>query len=635
MSGTAEVTLRDTRRTRTLHVLIGSTVVEVVTSTPDFSINAACGGNGTCGKCRVVLEGRGVSPPDEIEKGFLSRAELERGVRLGCRAHVTDSCTIYLDTAEIEDLPEFETSRTRPLIYAPDPPVRVEQVRLSPPSLEDQRSDEERLLAAFAEDRGNPEPQIAPSLLRNLPSVLRRGNFRISVLCSDRRIYRILPAARAPHLGIAVDIGTTSLAVYLLDLESGEILGSLSRRNRQSSFGGDVISRISAFRENGERMRRSLVEQIEEMAGELLGELNGLPTGEMTGEPNSGTGAFDRVAVVCAVGNTVMLHLLTGLDPTYIGEAPFIPVSTAYRELSAEEAEFSSLRCPLLALPSVSGYIGSDITAGVVASGMHEVEQTALLIDIGTNGEIVLKRKGEYFACSAAAGPAFEGAGIACGMGYDHGAVEAVGYGEEGIHYAAVGGGEPRGLCGSGILDSAAALLDAGWAESTGRMLSEAEVREEGLESGGAALITEKAGEPRLLFSSNGRGEVYFSQTDMRQVQNAKAAVAAGIRTLLMETGVEPEEVEKVYLAGGFGSFLRPKSAVRIGMIPSEMEQRIEQMGNTAGKGAVMALLSRERLRRIDDISRNVHYIELSADKRFMELYVDEMFFPETRGETT
>lgn len=635
MSGTAEVTLRDTRRTRTLHVLIGSTVVEVVTSTPDFSINAACGGNGTCGKCRVVLEGRGVSPPDEIEKGFLSRAELERGVRLGCRAHVTDSCTIYLDTAEIEDLPEFETSRTRPLIYAPDPPVRVEQVRLSPPSLEDQRSDEERLLAALAEDRGNPEPQIAQSLLRNLPSVLRRGNFRISVLCSDRRIYRILPAARAPHLGIAVDIGTTSLAVYLLDLESGEILGSLSRRNRQSSFGGDVISRISAFRENGERMRRSLVEQIEEMAGELLGELNGLPTGEMAGEPISGTGAFDRVAAVCAVGNTVMLHLLTGLDPTYIGEAPFIPVSTAYRELSAEEAEFSSLRCPLLALPSVSGYIGSDITAGVVASGMHEVEQTALLIDIGTNGEIVLKRKGEYFACSAAAGPAFEGAGIACGMGYDHGAVEAVGYGEEGIHYAAVGGGEPRGLCGSGILDSAAALLDAGWAESTGRMLSEAEVREEGLESGGAALITEKAGEPRLLFSSNGRGEVYFSQTDMRQVQNAKAAVAAGIRTLLMETGVEPEEVEKVYLAGGFGSFLRPKSAVRIGMIPSEMEQRIEQMGNTAGKGAVMALLSRERLRRIDDISRNVHYIELSADKRFMELYVDEMFFPETRGETT
>jgi uncharacterized 2Fe-2S/4Fe-4S cluster protein (DUF4445 family) len=613
MSGTTEVSLRDAQQERSIHVLTGSTVVEAVSSTPEFSITAACGGNGTCGKCRVVIEGEGVSPPDEIEKSFLSGDELERGIRLGCRAHITGPCTVYLDTAEIENLPELQTSPVRPLVSTPDPPVRVQPLTLAPPTLEDQRTDEERLWAALTEGRGASEPGLAPELLRELPSALRKHDFRISVLRSDLRLYRILPGAKSSRLGIAVDIGTTSLAVYLLDTGTGEILGSLSRRNRQSSFGGDVISRISAFPEHGERMRRSLIDQIEEMSGELSGELDG-------------------VTAVCAVGNTVMLHLLTGLDPTGIGEAPFIPVSTAYRELSAEEAAFSSLSCPLMVLPSVSGYIGSDITAGVVASGMQEEDQTALLIDIGTNGEIVLKRGGEYFACSAAAGPAFEGAGIACGMGYDHGAVEAVGYGEEGMHYSVVGGAATKGLCGSGILDSAAALLEAGWAEPTGRMLSEAEIHDEEVEMGGAARIVEEEGEPRLLFSSNGPDTVYFSQRDMRQVQNAKAAVAAGIRTLLLETGVEPEEVEKVYLAGGFGSFLRPQSAVRIGMIPAEMEARIEQMGNTAGKGAVLALLSRERLRRIDEVSRQIRYIELSADKRFMELYVDEMFFPEHRG---
>ncbi len=658
MKGTTAVQIEDSRHAATLEIPLGISIVEAISSAKDFSIQAACGGNGTCGKCRVRIlslaeeeagsgpstrektGNSGVSEPDELEQAFLSQEEIERGIRLGCRTTILGPCRVQLESAAIEDLPEFERRHGAALVGSVDPPLRMSRLSLETPTLEDQRSDERRLFETLSQQpvyggtRGSIEFLIPLTLLRKLPALLREGDYEISVLHSENEIFRLEAAASpsAEQLGLAVDIGTTSIAAYLVDLSGGEILSSLSRRSRQADFGADVISRISAYPRHGERLRLSIVEQIEAMALELLA--RDFPAEEAIA---------GRLVSMAAVGNTVMLHLLAGLDPQAIGEAPFIPVTTGGRILSGADLGFSRVEVPLVLPPGVSAYIGSDISAGIIATGMDTKDETALLVDIGTNGEIVLKHQGRYYACSAAAGPAFEGAGIACGMGYDRGAVEAVAIGEGELRFSIVGGESCRGICGSGILDAAASLLEAGLADYTGRILEEDEmaaaVGKAAVSSptgsepvGKRAWLSEVDGEPALLFRSDEEGRIYFSQRDMRQVQNAKAAVAAGIHTLLQEAGISPETIEKVYLAGGFGSFLRAESALAIGLIPREAEGRIEQMGNTAGKGAVMALLSRRSLYEISRISEEISYIELSSHGGFMERYVEEMFFPERDG---
>ena len=407
-------------------------------------------------------------------------------------------------------------------------------------------------------------------------------------------------------LGLAVDIGTTTVAVLLYDLSAGKLLGSAGERNAQRTCGADVISRITACGEGKLPLLRDTIrEQLRELASRLCREAGREPSER-------------RRAVVA--GNTVMEHLYAGLDPTGIGVAPFTPAS-----LFGDHTKEIDPGTDVYLCPCVSGYVGGDITAGLWASGGDTAEELLLYVDIGTNGEMALGDRDGYLSCATAAGPAFEGAEIACGMDGSPGAIDRV-WAEDGdVQTHVIGERTAAGLCGSGLVDAVAALLDLGVIDETGRMAGKDELppplasRHFLLEDGSAAF--------RLA------GDVYLSARDVRQVQLAKAAIRAGAETLLARRGKRAEDVGALVIAGGFGSFLDKRSALRIGLLPRVDVRRIRHVGNAAAAGAAMALTP-EGESSLAAFAKKLGYLELSADSDFMERYIDCMMFDEEGSDT-
>ena len=390
--------------------------------------------------------------------------------------------------------------------------------------------------------------------------------------------------------GAAVDLGTTTVAVSLFDLQSGRKLGSLSRWNAQRSFGADVITRISYCMEHPEGLKELsavIRRQLRDMMDELCAE-NGL--------------ALSDIKEIFLAGNTVMQHIFAGISPNSIAAAPYTPASFFD---GGEPLMLGEI--PVVLSPCVAGYVGGDITAGLLGAGLNERAGRSLFIDVGTNGEMALGGADGFVSCAVASGPAFEGALIRCGMPAAKGAVNRVWLTEEGLGFEVLGGGEAEGLCGSGLLDLAACLLELGYIDESG------------------ALEENEDGEAVFYLTDR----VYLDQRDVRQLQLAKAAVAAGVRILLESEGIGFEELDALYLAGGFGSRLRPESAVRIGMLPKEMLGRIKAAGNTSLAGAERALLDPETRTELNDIKNKCAYIELSSCKQFNDCFVDEMTFPE------
>ena len=393
--------------------------------------------------------------------------------------------------------------------------------------------------------------------------------------------------------GAAVDLGTTTVAVSLLDLSSGKRLGSASRWNVQRSCGADVITRVSYCMEHPDglfELRDAIRGEIGEMIGELCAE-NGL--------------ALADVREIFLAGNTVMQHIFAGIPADSIAAAPYTPAS-----FFDDGKPLLLGEIPVFLSPCVAGYVGGDITAGLLGAGLNEKAGKALFIDVGTNGEMALGGTDGFLSCAVASGPAFEGAGISCGMPAGKGAVNKVWLADGGLSYEVIGGGEAKGLCGSGLLDLAACLLELGYIDESGCL--------EKNENGEAAFyLTEK---------------VFIDQRDVRQLQLAKAAVAAGIRILLQSAELGFDALDALYLAGGFGNRLRPESAVKIGMLPEEMLGRIKTAGNTSLAGAERALLVSEARAALREIKDKCGYIELSSHKGFNDCFVDEMFFPEVES---
>ena len=387
-------------------------------------------------------------------------------------------------------------------------------------------------------------------------------------------------------LGVSVDVGTTTLAAYLVERSTGRVLASDARLNPQRPHGADVISRLSfaiESEENAALLQREILAAIDEMTRSML---------ERAGR------AGEEIRCRALVGNTVMMHLLGGYPARPLAFAPFTPAYTALHE-----KELGGIRTILGGC--ISGYVGADTLAAALACGLDERDENAMLIDIGTNGEIMLKKDGRCFACSCAAGPAFEGAHIACGTGAVAGAIDHARVENGEIVYTTIGGGEATGICGSGLIDLTAALLERGDITPMGRM----------------------AGDVRLS------ERVYLARSDIREVQLAKAAIASGIRILAEQAGAALADIEKVYLAGGFGNFIGLDSACRIGLFPAALRAKIVPVGNAAGSGSVRLLVSEQARRRAEALRQATRCVELAATPDFNDVYTDELLFEDEDDE--
>jgi len=391
-------------------------------------------------------------------------------------------------------------------------------------------------------------------------------------------------------LGVAIDIGTTTVALYLLDIETGNILATVSDINVQVAYGHDVSSRISYAQLRGhDVLTQAIRQQIQTMIYMACQ------------KANVNTKQIERI---CIAANTVMQHLIAGFSPVSLGKAPFTPVSLFGKEFPIWDGMPVSERAAVYFTPAVSAYVGGDITAGLYAADFENEHKPALFIDIGTNGEMVLKHNNIYYCCATAAGPAFEGAEISQGMAAVGGAIDHVKQTDNGeLEISVVGKGEPKGLCGSGLLDLLAVLLDKGVVNSSGRLNTDR-----------FYLIKEPV-------------EIYVTAEDIRKLQLAKAAIAAGIEVLLHFAGIKEDDVKLLALAGGFGSYMDLKSAARIGLIPESLLPVAKTLGNTAGEGAVKTLINKNARECLENIRKHCEYVELSSVSFFNDKFVEQMGF--------
>jgi len=578
-----------------------------------FYMDSLCGGRGFCGKCKVrIVKGdtaMGQCSPDEA--GHLSFIERKEGIRLACRVQVNEDLAVEVPEGGQREAAILTDGKSD---VALNPKVVKRYVELPKPSLDDQASDVDRLEKAL-----EAPGRLHPALIKGLPETLRAHDFKVTAVLFGRDIIAVEGGDTSDaKYGVAVDIGTTTMVGFLMDLTTGQQLDVYSALNPQRQYGADVITRTDFTVEN-------------ENGLDILSKL-------VRDEINSMLEAFcrrwairpDTIYHMTVVGNTIMMHLFAGLSVKNIAVSPFIPVIA--RPLELEPGQVGINMCPsgrITILPMVAGYVGADTIAAIMASGMAERDELALLIDIGTNGEIALGNREGIIACSTAAGPAFEGAHIRYGMGGVKGAISKVRISEDGVRYDTIGGEPARGICGSGIVDAVAQMLKAGIVEATGRMKNAEEAKAD-LRDGLASRVGELDGKPAFLIASRQEGamdDIYICQKDVREVQLAKAAIASGIHILMKEMGVRHEDIQKVYLAGGFGNYIDYDHAADIGLIPSQLRSRIVAIGNAAGAGAKMALLSGEYMEMAESIRHRTSYIELSSRLDFQTVFVDYISF--------
>ncbi len=584
-----------------------------------YVISSPCNGKGTCGKCRVQIH-QAAPPYTQEEKKHLSHEEMQKGIHLACRVQVQQ---------DMEITPAFDSenasilTEVKPSTISVNPVLQKEAFHLPTPTLEDQRSDQDRVISAFkgqSSEAFSPLPALfhtfGPELLRQLPSIIREGEYQVTALSAMGQIIGAESGDTTENLyGVAVDIGTTTLAAYLYDLNNGERLAVASMLNPQIKYGADVISRIDHTSQSDTHAA--------EMANLIRSALNQLIE-RLT--HNRGLDNKD-IYLVTVAGNTTMLHLLLQLPSIQLAKAPFIPVTVSTLFLRPSELNLAiNPMGRMILLPGVSAYVGADTVAAVLSSGMHRKKEITLLVDIGTNGEIVLGNRDFMLACSTAAGPAFEGANISCGTGGIDGAVSEVFIDASAqLQVKTIGNRKAIGICGSGLIDAIACMLQTGVLEETGRISDRDELADGALKY--ADRLIEVNGQQAFsLVQSEGYG-IYITQKDVREVQNAKAAIAAGIALLVREACLKLEDIHSVYLAGGFGSFMRIRSAVETGLLPKISEEKMLAVGNAAGAGAIQALLSREELLEAAEIANRIKYLELSSRQDFVTEYTDQLFF--------
>lgn len=577
-----------------------------------YVINSSCNGKGTCGKCRVQIHQPSLPYAPE-EKTHLSPEEMQRGIHLSCRVQVQRDMEI---TAVYASENASILTEVKPSRISVHPVLRKEACRLPAASLEDQRSDTDRVISVFSEKSSDLFHTFPLEMLRQLPAIIREKDYQVTLLCLMDGITGIEPGNTAEILyGVAVDIGTTTLAAYLYDLNRGDRLAVASMLNPQIKYGADVISRID-YASQSDHHAAEMANLIRSAFNELIGRL-------------TQTRGLDKrdIYLVTLAGNTTMLHLLLQIPAIQLARSPFIPVTLTTLFLKPSDLDLAiNPQGRIIILPGVSAYVGADTAAAVLSTEMYRKKEITLLVDIGTNGEIVLGNRDFMVACSTAAGPAFEGANISCGTGGIEGAVsEVILDGAGDLQMKTIGNRKAIGICGSGLIDAIACMLQIGILEGTGRIPGRDELDERS--SKYADRLFSVNGQQAFSLVQSGDSNIYITQKDVREVQNAKAAIAAGIALLVREAGLKMDDIHSVFLAGGFGSFMRIHSAVMTGLLPNIPEEKIHAVGNAAGAGAIQALLSGEDLLEAADSAKRIKYIELSSRQDFVSEYTDQLFF--------
>ncbi len=577
-----------------------------------IAIDSTCGGHGTCHKCKVRLDA--ALPVSRHDRRTFSEDEIAGGWRLACLATATQDLDVVVPP--LTTRPKAATVGVgRQVILRPA--VQKRYVELADPSLADQRSDLHRLTDAI----DDLEPTADLALLRHLPGVLRAADFKVTAVVVDEALIDVEPGdTTGERYAIAFDLGTTTVVATLLDLGTGTPLAVASRLNRQQPFGGDVITRISATMMDPDALAR-----LQQLAGETLDELAQQVCTEAGVEPA-------HVYEVAVAGNATMTALALGIDPEPLGVAPFV-MSTAHPPVvpAAELGLRLHPRARVVMFPALGAYVGGDIVAGMLATGMDRDKRTRLFIDVGTNCEIVLSDGDTIVSTAAPAGPAFEGGAIRCGMRAADGAIEVVRLEHEEVTLQVIGDVEPRGLCGSGLVDAVAELVRVGLLDASGRFVT---AEEADAVAPGLADRLGHVGQERVFVLHRPAPDtevaetVYLSQRDVRELQFAKAAIATGWTLLLEELGLEHDDVQQVLLAGSFGSYLSPAAAVRIGLVPHLPVLRIVSAGNVAGEGAKMVLLSQRERAGAATLLEEVAYVELSDRPEFNDRFIEQLAFP-------
>jgi uncharacterized 2Fe-2S/4Fe-4S cluster protein (DUF4445 family) len=578
-----------------------------------IAIDSTCGGHGTCKKCKVQIVD-GVVPVSPLDSRAFSPGELRDGWRLACRV-VTDT-DLRVHVPPLVTRPKAATVGVgRQVILRPAAQKRY--LELDEPSLADQATDLERVLAAV-EDL---ELRADLYALRVIGRVLRAADYKVTAVIVDDVLIDVQAGDTTGQVyGIAFDLGTTTVVATLLDLTTGTPMAVASMLSKQQPFGADVITRISAV-----MMDTGALGRLTGLAHESLNEL----AGEVCKQ--AGVDPADVLEVAMA-GNATMTHLALGIDPEPLGVAPFIMSTRLWPEVLATDiGVLVHPRARAVVFPSFGAYVGGDITAGLLAAGMDRDSRTRLFVDVGTNCEIVLGNSGWLLGTAAPAGPAFEGAAIRCGMRAADGAIEVVSMNPGGLELKVIGDARPAGLCGSGLVDAVAELVRLGLLDQSGRLIGADDAAS--VAPGLAGRLTQLGKE--RVFVLHWLGEpgdvsqsIYLSQRDVRELQFAKAAIATGWDILLEEAGLVARDIQQVLLAGSFGSYLSPANAIRIGLVPRLPVLRVVSAGNVAGEGAKMALLSmRERAGALA-LLEEVRYVELSDRADFNDRFVEQLQFP-------
>jgi uncharacterized 2Fe-2S/4Fe-4S cluster protein (DUF4445 family) len=610
----ARVTLRFEPSGTSVRVPPGVTVFDAA-SWNGIAIDSTCGGHGTCKKCRIRIEDGDV-PASPLDARAFTPQELEAGWRLACRAQA--AANLEIEVPPLVTRPKAATVGVgRQVILRPA--LQKRYVELDEPTLQDQRSDLRRLQDAI----DDLELHAGPGVLRRLPRVLRESDFRVTAVVVDDLLIDVEPGDTTGRLhALAFDLGTTTVVATLIDVGTGTPVAVASMLNKQQPFGADVISRISAT-----MLDEAALPRLTGLAGQTLQELADDVCEQAGIEPA-------QVYEVALAGNATMTAIALGVDPAPLGVAPFILAAQSYPEMPAAELGLElNPNAQATIFPALGAYVGGDIVAGMLATGMTRDRRLRLLIDVGTNCEVVLGSADGVVCTAAPAGPAFEAAQIACGMRAAEGAIEVVRLRDGAVELDVIGDAEPAGICGSGLVDAAAELIRVGLLDKSGRFVPEEEA--ERIEPQLASRLTARADGTRIFVLSWAAGEgdvdgaVYLSQRDVRELQFAKAAIATGWRLLVEDLGIAETEIQQVLLAGSFGSYLSPSSAIRIGLVPKLALPRIVAAGNVAGEGAKMALLSLQERHAAQAILDEVRYIELSDRPDFNDRFVEQLAFPE------
>ncbi|MBN1913516.1 MAG: DUF4445 domain-containing protein [Candidatus Omnitrophica bacterium] len=620
---------------KTVEVERGKTILSAAISA-GIHINSSCGGDGVCGRCKVVLKsGKVLTQP----AGRITLEERKRGVYLACLTSVQSDLKVEVPSGSRQDFEKLtpdeiklrlkglyseaeEIVSAEPLlsggIFKHSPLATKLYLELPPPDLKDRASDLERLYRQIRLTRDIPIMQTGLANIRRLGEILRSADWKVTVTLGKRNetteIVLIEPSDTASrNYGLAFDIGTTTISAQLVDLNKKKVLGTKAAYNRQADFGSDVITRIIyAQQPDGlEKLHHAVVDSLNAMIEELIEE-HALDLNDLT-------------CVLCA-GNTTMVHLLLRVDPTYIRREPYVPTANFIPAIRAQEAGVKiNPRGLLSCVPGVSSYVGGDVIAGILSCGIDGQDDLCILIDIGTNGEIVLGNKEFLVSCSASAGPAFEGSGVSCGMRASAGAIQKVEIspGALEVDLRTIGDKKARGICGSGYIDIISEMLKAGLLEKDGKikLLKNKRIRQG--EHGAEFILAYKK-------DCDCASDIVITEPDIENLKRSKAAIYSATCVLVREMGLKLPEIKKFFIAGGFGTFLDIENSVRIGLLPDLERKRFIFVGNSSLAGARQILLSYEAMKKADSLARKTTYFELSVEPSYMDEYMAALFFPHT-----